>query len=105
MGNAPYFSEDGVFVHEMMFYLPGDYCVEAELDTYEYDEIVNGDIEMTADIMQAIHLYLKVIICEDKAISYAGCSSKEDCYSRCCLPWQSLKREKCQMTTDLKLEN
>ena len=80
--NAPYFSEDGVFVHEMMFYLPGDYCVEAELDTYEYDEIVKSDIEMIADVMQAIHLYLKVIICEDKALSYAGCSSKEDCYSR-----------------------
>ena len=41
--NVPHFNEDGVFIHKLRFYLPGQYCVDGEMDTGDYQYQYEGD--------------------------------------------------------------
>ena len=78
--NVPHFSQDGVFIHELMYYRPEDYCVDGELDTYQYQEEEEG-MENEEDGEQLS--YIKVMLCEERAASMGGCEDKtKSCYSR-----------------------
>ena len=79
--NQPYFSPDGVFIHELNYYRPEDYCVDEELDSYEYQEERVGEEEEEARDDSVS--YIKVQICEEQAESMGGClADKKNCYSR-----------------------
>ena len=73
--NEPHFSEDGVFTHELRYYLPGHYCVDGERDVeYEGEEYQGGE-------EQAV--YLKVVVCEEKGEHVGVCDHEEqNCYPR-----------------------
>ena len=71
--NVPHFSEDGVFVHELRFYLPGEYCVDGELDTEEYQYEGEGD--------EGGVVYEKVVVCEEKGEMVGSCEVEDpNCY-------------------------
>ena len=74
--NVPHFTEDGVFIHELRYYRPGDYCVDGELDTEQYDEekeVVGGGQPS----------YIKVMTCEEKGKSMGGCKVDDpNCHHR-----------------------
>ena len=73
--NFPHFSEDGVFIHELRFYLPGQYCVDGELDTEEYQYEGEGDEGGVA--------YEKVVVCEEKGKEVGSCDEEDpNCYRR-----------------------
>ena len=77
--NQPYFSPDGVFIHELEYYRPEDYCVDGELDSYEYQE----DIMEEEEVGQDGESYIKVMMCEEQASSMGEClEDKKNCYSR-----------------------
>ena len=75
----PHFSEDGVFIHELQYYLPGEYCVDGEVDTEQYEDEEEEEKE-DDDIGPS---YIKIILCEEKGKSMGGCSAEEaQCYKR-----------------------
>ena len=75
--NVPHFSEDGVFIHELRFYLPGQYCVDGELDTEEYQYEDDGEEE------EGRIVYAKVVVCEEKGKVVASCEVEgPNCYHR-----------------------
>ena len=83
--NQPHFSEDGVFSHELRYYLPGDYCVDGERlmeygeEKYEREEY-EGEEEYEGG-EQAV--YLKVVVCEEKGEDVEVCEHEErNCYQR-----------------------
>ena len=77
--NVPHFSQDGVFIHELMYYRPEDYCVDGELDTYEYQEEEGKESEEDVEELS----YIKVMLCEERAASMGGCEDKtRSCYPR-----------------------
>ena len=77
--NQPYFSPDGVFIHELNYYRPEDYCVDGELDSYEYQEEMMGEKDAGEDGVS----YIKVQMCEELAGRMGGCLvDKKNCYSR-----------------------
>ena len=78
--NQPYFTQDGVFIHELLYYRPEYYCVDGELDSYEYrEEIVEEEEETGGDELP----YLKVQLCEEQGGSMGGCvGDRETCYAR-----------------------
>ena len=69
--NIPHFSEDGVFIHELQYYLPGQYCVDGELSTeqYLYEEEKGDEGEQVA--------YEKVVVCEEKGMNVGGCNLED----------------------------
>ena len=70
--NVPHFSQDGVFIHELMYYRPEDYCVDGELDTYEYQEEEGKENKEDGEELS----YIKVMLCEERAASMGGCEDK-----------------------------
>ena len=86
MVNMPYFSKDGVFVHELMYYKPEDYCIDGEIDSYEYQDEMEEQEPPKLIIKEAsVQLpYFKVHLCEEKAKNVGGeCFRKDqNCYPR-----------------------
>ena len=74
--NVPHFSDDGVFVHELKYYLPGQYCVDGELEA-EQDYYGEGEQEN-----QEV-AYEKVVMCEEKAKNMGECALEDsNCHPR-----------------------
>ena len=79
--NLPHFTKDGVFIHELMYFRPEDYCVDGELDSYEYQEEMYGEEEEDYEAEDVS--YIKVKLCEERAESMGGCEDEgENCYPR-----------------------
>ena len=75
--NEPHFSEDGVFTHELRYYLPGHYCVDGERDMDDWEEEYQGGEQAG---------YLKVVVCEEKGEDVGVCKHEEgNCYPRLAL--------------------
>ena len=65
-----YFSQDGVFVSQSLFFKPGAYCVDGEADSVGED-----------DEEQSSHI--KVVVCGERGESMGGCMDGQDhCYPR-----------------------
>ena len=78
--NEPHFSEDGVFTHELRYYLPGHYCVDGERDTDYGEEDYQGEEEYEGEEQV---VYLKVVVCEEKGEDVEVCEHEEqNCYPR-----------------------
>ena len=75
--NVPHCSEDGVFIHELRIYLPGQYFVDGELDTEEYQYQYEGDGDKGG------LAYEKVAVCEEKGKVMGSCKVEDpNCYHR-----------------------
>ena len=79
--NMPHFSEDGAFIHELQYYLPGAYCVDGEVETELYEQYEEEEEEQNIGDQSS---YIKVILCEEKGESMGGCRAVEqnNCYNR-----------------------
>jgi hypothetical protein len=78
--NVPHFSQDDVFIHELMYYRPEDYCVDGELDTYDYQE--EEEFEKDEEGGEQLS-YIKVMLCEERVASMGRCEDKtKSCYPR-----------------------
>lgn len=80
--DLPYFSHDGVFVHEMKYYRPSAYCVDGVEDREAMDSRGGGQAS-----------YIMLLTCEEgghdmRACSDLGPAKAASCHTRCCQPWQ-----------------
>ena len=75
-----YFSQDGFFVHQAMFFKPGAYCVDGELDTEPGKQDEEWDREQQQN-EQAAHIV--VVVCGEKGEAMGVCEEGQTkCYGR-----------------------
>jgi len=99
---GPQLTSDGVFVHELQYFLPNAFCVDqsravSEYDSYDYELSKNGISEERTD-----GAYILVMTCEEKARESSVCPKQGVCHPSCCEAWEELgKGNRCELQASL----
>jgi len=99
---GPQLTSDGVFAHELQYFLPNAFCVDqsravSEYDDYEYELKKEGVSEERTD-----GAYISVITCEEKARVDSVCPKHGICHPSCCEAWEELgKGDRCEFQSSL----
>merc|ERR1711974_81659 len=93
---------DGVFAHELQYFLPNAFCVDqsravSEYDDYEYELKKEGVSEERTD-----GAYISVVTCEEKARVDSVCPKQAVFHPSCCEAWEELgKGDRCEFQSSL----